>query len=101
MATTEEVFENLTLHMLGNKSRYNLREFVSPSFGRCYTICNLANMTLSNYETFMINSSWNYKVYIHQSGEEFWLAGDGVFRPDVPSFLLGKFKHLNWAELKK
>jgi len=88
--TTEELFDDATLAKLKNMSEYYLHEMTTPSYGRCYTICKLQNMTLADYQTFTITSKWNYKVYVHQKGEEFWLAGDGVFRPDVPSFLLGK-----------
>ena len=37
-----------------------------------------------------LNASWNYKVFIHQRMEELWLGGDGVFRTDAASFVLGK-----------
>ena len=75
--------------MLTNQSEYYFNEMVTPYFGRCYTICKLENITLHETQNFLLNISRKYKIFIHQKGEEVWLAGDGIFKPKVSSFLLG------------
>ena len=87
---SDEIFANITLVVLSNQTEFFVNEVVSAFLGKCFTVCPLRNATLADYFSLRLNPSWNYKVYVHSRGEEFFLAGDGSFGVDVASFILGK-----------
>jgi hypothetical protein len=63
--TADELFDPDTLSLLNNGSEYYVKEVVSAYLGRCYTLCQIKNMTLADYILLKLNTSWDkcYKTF--------------------------------------
>jgi hypothetical protein len=84
----EEIFSNITLLAIENpeilseedtQDNLTLSEIVTPLFGRCYTLCRRKPLKLSKDLKIWLKPNWNYKLFIHQPGEELWVGGTGYF----------------------
>ena len=86
MSDSGEIFSNSTLNFKGTV----IREVVSAFYGRCYTVVSVAPLPDEDSLVLGLNPSMNYKMFIHNEGEEIWIAGSGYFPLGVIIFTLGK-----------
>jgi hypothetical protein len=85
---SEEIFSNATLMAIekpeivdseDNQDNLTLSEITTPLFGRCYTLCKRKPLKLWKDLKIWLKPNWNYKLFIHQPGEELWVGGTGNF----------------------
>lgn len=85
-----EIFSNETMKL----ENIGIREVISAFYGRCYSVENLTPLPFDDSLVLGLNASMNYKVFIHNKGEEIWIAGTGYFPIETIIFTLGKSQAL-------
>ena len=69
----EDFFGNKTLNEIRNSSLYRFQEVRSMFFGRCYKICSVVEMPMNGIKIWELQMDFNYKLFVHNDGDEFWL----------------------------
>ena len=85
-----EIFSNVTLKL----ENISIREVVSAFYGRCYAVEGQAPLPFDDSLILDLNASMNYKVFVHNKGEEIWISGTAYFPTETIIFTLGKPKAL-------
>ena len=49
-------------------------EIRSPTFGKCFTLKVTKEMSLNEPFFLILNRTWDLTIFVHNDGEEFWLA---------------------------
>ena len=70
----EDFFMERTLNEIKNCSLYKYEEVRSMFFGRCYKICDVDELTSVNFKVWEIKTESNYKLIVHNDGDEIWLT---------------------------
>ena len=81
----------LTLDNIG------IREIISAFYGRCYTV--EGHIPSDDTLVLDLNASMKYKVFVHNEGEEIWIAGGGYSPIEVIVHTLGKPPALSCFQL--
>ena len=74
--------------LLSNSTAYRFHEIRTLYFGRCFTICPLQKYAAKERAVFSFKYKQNIQVYVHETGEEFWLTGTNSFPSEVGTFVL-------------
>ena len=69
----EDFFTEKTLNEIRNNSLYKYKEVRTLFFGRCYKICDVDELPLINFKIWELKLESNYKLIVHNDGDEFWL----------------------------
>ena len=85
----EDIFHNKTIDKLKISTDYLVKEVWSIFSGKCFTICYLHNVNFDLNEL-DLKQTWDMKIYVHNSGEEYWL-----YFGDFPTAICDKILDTN------
>ena len=71
----EEVFSPSTVRLFNNSTLYKVHETFSQFSGFCYTTCYLPKSKELKSFHISLNTRFDVKVFLHESGTEIWLSG--------------------------
>lgn len=78
-----DFFADQTLQNITNKTTHSYKEVPTIYHGRCYKICSFEEQPLGTFIIWELKNNFNYKFYIHNDGDEFWLTGGVIYFVDM------------------
>jgi hypothetical protein len=84
----QDFFSSSTLQALNNASMYSVKDVRSMYFGRCYKICHVDGMLTSGYKKWELKTDFNFKFFVHNDGDEFWLVSGITFFIDMAQTII-------------
>ena len=77
--SAEEIFHPTSISEFKDVSRFSVKATNNLIAGRCYTVCSLQLANQNDGTWIYLRQKLNLVLYVHTSGDEFWLNGANVF----------------------
>jgi hypothetical protein len=77
--SAEEIFHPTSISEFKDVSRFSVKATNNLIAGRCYTVCSLQLANQNDGTWIYLRQKLNLVLYVHTSGDEFWLNGANDF----------------------